>query len=103
MELKIFWTDKAKNDLKVIYSYFFNLASKKVAKSITKKIVERTFDLKSNPNLGAIEESLMHRKFSYRSIIDGNYKIIYFVDNYNIFISTVFDCRQNPIKLTNIN
>jgi plasmid stabilization system protein ParE len=101
--LRVNWTDKAKNDLNDIFIYYSEIASKNVAKSITKNIVSRSLDLKSNPYLGMIEEYLLHRTKNYRSIIDGNYKIIYFVENDSIYIATVFDCRQNPIKLSNIN
>jgi hypothetical protein len=32
-------------------------------------------------------------------LIEGNYKIIYWIDNQNIKIAAVFDCRQNPAKM----
>jgi len=103
VELRVQWTDKAKLDIKEIFIFYSEIASKKVAKSITKNIVKRSLDLKLNPYLGVIEEYLIHRTKNYRSIIYGKYKIIYFVENESVNIAAVFDCRQNPIKLSNIN
>ena len=49
--------------------------------------------------MGPIEELLRHRKNEYRYIVDGNYKIIYWIDEHFIKIASVFDSRQNPEKL----
>lgn len=103
MELKVLWTDRAKNDLKDIFIFYSEVVSKKIANSITKSIVRRSLDLKLNPFLGVTDEYLIHKTKCYRSIIEGNYKIVYFVDKDSVNIATVFDCRQNPIKLSNIN
>jgi len=35
-----------------------------------------------------------------RSIVDGNYAILYQVDSETITINAIWDCRQNPDKLT---
>lgn len=36
-------------------------------------------------------------------LVSGNYKIIYLIDENLITIATIFDCRQNPVKLKNKN
>ena len=40
---------------------------------------------------------------NYRRIIIGNYKVLYRIIENEIVVFAVFDCRQNPIKLKNIN
>ncbi len=45
---------------------------------------------------------LRHRKFEYRFIVVGNYKIIYWAEDNLIKIVAVFDTRQNPEKIRKI-
>jgi len=33
-------------------------------------------------------------------LISSNYKIVYMIVKYTVTITTEFDCRQNPIKLS---
>jgi len=45
MELKIFWTDFSKNELKKIFSYYKENASLRVAKNL----ISDVFDTRQNP------------------------------------------------------
>jgi toxin ParE1/3/4 len=45
---------------------------------------------------------LSERKFEYRYLVQGNYKIIYRIEGNYIRIAVVFDTRQNPEKLKNM-
>jgi toxin ParE1/3/4 len=103
MELRVFWTDTALNQLKDIYYYYKVKASQKVAKDIVNKLVNRTIQLEKNPRCGQKEPLLAHRKFEFRYLIQGNYKIIYWVEGNYVKIATVFDSRQNPKKLDKFN
>lgn len=49
--------------------------------------------------MASVEELLKHRKECFRSLVEGNYKIIYYVVNDTIYVATLWDCRQNPIRL----
>ena len=71
------------------------------AKNIVNRIVDKTILLESHPEIGQIEELLIGRREEYRSLIEGNYKIIYWIDGSYVRIATVFDCRQNPKKIKN--
>ena len=74
-------------------------ASVRVAKKLVKLLVKSTLKLQKSPQIGRKEDLLSDRKFEYRFLVVGNYKIIYwFEDNY-IKIAAVFDCRQNPEKI----
>jgi toxin ParE1/3/4 len=49
--------------------------------------------------IGAIEENLIELKQQHRYLVEGNYKIIYRLINNDIYITDIFDCRQNPEKM----
>ncbi|CAN5830355.1 hypothetical protein BH24BAC1_BH24BAC1_37840 [soil metagenome] len=78
------------------------MASLAVARQLTKKLVQRTKNLGKHPRKGAKEELLADRKKEYRYLLEGNYKIIYWIDENAILIAAVFDCRQNPDKINNL-
>ena len=99
MDLKVFWTDTAIEKLEDIFDYYKNKASIQVARSIVGTIVDSTINLERQPKIGQVEELLINRTNEYRYLVSGNYKIIYWIDEPYIKIATVFDCRQNPIKL----
>jgi hypothetical protein len=58
--------------------------------------------LEQSPQLSKKEELLENRAFDYRSVVVGKYKVIYFIDDQQIVIAAVFDCRQNPKKMKDI-
>ena len=101
MEIKIFWSEVAENQIRDIFDYYSFVANPKVADKIVDKILIRVELLRSNSKIGKIEELLEHYPQKFRYIIEGNYKIIYFIDKNVIIISSVFDCRQSPEKLKN--
>ena len=103
MEVKVFWTEFAINQLEQIFDYFKYTASIKVSKKIISGIIDSTVLLEKNPCIGTREPLLENRKKEYRFIVKGNYKIIYFVEGNFVKISSVFDCRQNPIKIYESN
>ena len=102
MVIKIFWTDTAISQLRDIFDFYNENANIKVARKTTKKIVDRTIQLEKNPNSGQTEPLLAKRKFNYRYLVEGNYKIIYWVEENHAKIASVFDCRQNPEKMKEI-
>lgn len=52
---------------------------------------------------GPIEKLLMQLNQEHRFIIRGNYKIIYKILNSTIYITDVFDTRQDPKELKTRN
>lgn len=101
MGLKIYWTDLAKIEVKLIYIFLKREASKEIAKKATKEIANEVKRLINLPYLGQIEASLENRTKEFRFIIYRNYKIIYWInlDKNQIEIWDVFDCRQEPLKI----
>jgi len=102
MELRVFWTDTARFQLEEIFDYYKDKTSVNVARKLVKQIIYRTIQLEKNPNSGQKEPLLSDRKFEYRYLVEGNYKIIYWIEDNYIKVAAVFDCRQNPEKMKNI-
>ena len=99
MDLRIFWTETARYQLEDIFDYYKAKASLNTARKIVKKIVDKSITLEKNPTVGQKEELLKERKNQYRYLVEGNYKIIYWIEDNYVKIASVFDCRQNPTKL----
>jgi toxin ParE1/3/4 len=102
MEIKIEWSDLAERQLRSIYDYFYIKASPSIAKRITNKIVGKVSILETNPSIGQKEELLQDYPEDFRYLVESNYKIIYWLKEYTITIASVFDCRQNPVKMREI-
>jgi len=75
------------------------VAGEKVADKIRRSIFNSTKPLIKQPLIGAIEENLIELKQQHRYLVEGNYKIIYRIINNNVYITDIFDCRQNPEKM----
>ena len=102
MEIKILWADTALNQLEDIFEYYKFRATVSVAKKLVKTLVDKAELLKDNPELGTKEPLLSKRINQYRFLVEGNYKIIYTLRGNLVIVVSVFDCRQNPFKLTSI-
>ena len=100
---QIIWTNLAISELKSIYIYYRMVANETVADKIRKSIFNATKPLIKQPFIGQIEENLIELKQEHRYLVEGNYKIIYRVIDSNVYITDVFDCRQNPQKMKKIS
>ena len=103
MEIVVVWSDNAIEELRSIYDYLYFNVSKKVADKISNAIVDKTLLLEQTPRVGQKEEMLAHLNKEIRYLIEGNYKIVYWIDDDIISIATVFDCRMDPKKLKSKN
>ncbi|MDZ4847456.1 MAG: type II toxin-antitoxin system RelE/ParE family toxin [Chitinophagales bacterium] len=98
--MRVLWTDTAISQLEQIFFYYAHKASPETAIRITQRIVDKTLILGSFSRIGQRENDLMHRAQEYRYLVEGNYKIIYWVETRFVKIASVFDCRQNPEKIS---
>ncbi len=96
---QVIWTNFAISELKNIYIYYKIVANVKVASKIKKNIFDAAKIIVKRPLIGVIEENLIELKQNHRYVVEGNYKIIYRVINKDIYITDIFDCRQNPQKM----
>ena len=104
MSLIVYWTSFAENKLTDIYNYYETVASIRVAEKLIVGIIDKTIALSNNPKIGQKEELLSNRPHDFRYLVFKNYKIIYWINNSKnrIEISNVFDCRQNPMAISEI-
>ncbi len=80
MEINVFWTQTALNDLEDIFGYYKLNASLIVARKLVKEIVGASIVIQHSPKIGKREELLTGRKFTYRFLVVKNYKIIYWIE-----------------------
>lgn len=98
--MSVQWSDLAKAQLKNIYDYYAFTVNRSLAKKIISKIIHRTDILTIHPYSGAKEPLLTEFPEEYRYLVVDNYKIIYSVYDKVVAIVSVFDCRQNPEKIS---
>lgn len=96
---QVVWTNFAISELKNVFLYYRMVANSATAEKIKKSILNSTKILTKNHLIGAIEENLIELKQEHRYLVKGNYKIIYRVINKDVYITDIFDCRQNPEKM----
>lgn len=94
--MNVQWSHLAKAQLKDIYDYYASTVNRRLAKKIVSKIIDRTDILIIHPYSGTKEPLLSDYAEEYRYLVVDNYKIIYWVHNEVVSISSIFDCRQNP-------
>jgi toxin ParE1/3/4 len=97
--MKVFWTKFALDALHNIYDYYKDNVSVVIANNIKESILLSTHQLELQPLSGSTEILLQHLKEGHRYIIRGNYKVIYKIQSQRIYITDVFDTRQNPTKI----
>lgn len=97
--MEIIWTDFATQNLKAIFQYYAERASRKVAHKVRKEILNSTIQLKKYPESGQQELNLAKLNQKHRYLVTGNYKVIYRIEKKSAIIIDVFDTRQNPDKM----
>lgn len=97
--MKVYWTKFALDSLHDIYDYYKVNVSGLVANNIKESILLSTHQLELQPLSGTPEVLLQHLNQGHQYIIRGNYKIIYKIQSKRIYVTDVFDTRQNPTKI----
>jgi plasmid stabilization system protein ParE len=96
--MKVFWSKTALAQLKTI-SFHSSFSS---TKNLSDKIVDRTALLQKFPEMGSIQnltqKTKIHKKQEYRYLVEGNYKILYYITKHTIRISLIFHTSQEPEK-----
>ena len=93
---KIVWSPNAEIDLIKILEYFYiRNGSKTYSVHLNSKIRKTVKLLSNHPFLG-----LQSDIENVRSLVEGNYAILYRVDSETITVNAIWDCRQNPDNIT---
>ncbi len=98
--MKVKFTPLAADRLRYIYEYFKDKKQGKYGRQLRAKIIEKALKLKDFPNLGQLEENLANLELGHRYLIEGDYKIIYRQIGNDIWVTDIFDTRQDPGKMT---
>ncbi len=93
------YTDQALISLNEALSLIKGKTDPKIIVAIANKIFFRCEKLSENPRIGRLEDYLEHIGAGHRRIIEGNFKIIYRIEGKVIYITDIFDTRQDPEKM----
>lgn len=97
--MKLVITEPAKLRLKEIHDYYKENVSEKIASKIRLGIIKKLKVIRKNPFVGQEEELLRELGLGHRRRVEGNYKIIYRIADKTIFVTDIFDSRQDPSKM----
>ncbi len=97
--MEIEWTDTAKKNVRRLYKFYTKTASEEIAKKILEPLFPFVLTLKEINLIGQEEEDLKHLKSGHRYLVIGHNKILYKLRKEKIYITHVFDTRQDPVKL----
>jgi len=100
--MTIYWSDFARLKLREIFDFYKAEAGTHVARKLVSKLIDSTVLLEQNSEIGQREELLQNRTEDFRYLVHSHYKILYWIDSSanRIVIAHVFDCRQNPTKMS---
>lgn len=98
MNVKI--TKPARERFNEIDAYYKAKGNNKKGRELRHKVVQKARLLRDNPHLGKEEEYLKDLGLAHRSlVIDRMYKLIYRIHKSTIYITDIFDTRQNPSQM----
>ncbi len=97
--MNLIYTEQALNSLEQALEFIAPEVTQKKLLEIRNRILDRADTLLLQPNQGQKEPYLEHLNLDYRRIIESHYKIIYRVVGETIYITDVFDSRQDPDKM----
>jgi toxin ParE1/3/4 len=100
--MRVFFTDEALADIDQIHEYYREVAPL-IADKLILKIIDKTLQLEQYSLSGPTEPILSEFGISRRFLVEGNYKIVYQVIDGLVYITQVFDARQNPPKMVKGN
>ncbi len=85
----------AEDDLIEIIDYYFPI-NPEFSQKLLIAIENKIHDLKTFPTQGRIVPDLEKQNIiDYRELIEGNYRIIYSIEEEIVFIHTIIDSRRN--------
>lgn len=96
---RIHFTEKALESLEEILSFLSCTMHEDAILQVGKKIIAQIETLQQHPYKGQQEEYLKHLGLGHRRLIVDRYKIIYRVFETSIYITDIFDTRQDPRKM----
>ena len=97
--MKLVYTEQSLNSLEETLNFIAPKVNYAKLIEIRNEILDAADTLLLHPLKGGKEPYLEHLELGHRRLIVGHYKIIYRVTNEEIYITDIFDSRQDPIKM----
>lgn len=97
--MKLVYTEPALESLQDCLDFFPPEVLSDKVNQIRDRILDKAEKLVNNPYLGQIEIQLQHLGLEHRRLISGNHKIIYRIQGETIFVTDIFDSRQEASKM----
>ncbi len=97
--MKLVYTEQALKSLTESLEFIAPHVNIETLEIIRNSILDRADKLIKNPSSGRREEYLEHLGLNHRRVIESHYKIVYRVIDRTIYITDIFDSRQNPKKM----
>jgi len=97
--MKLVYTEQALISLEETLEFIAQKVSQDKLIEIRDQILDRADTLLKQPLIGQKEPFLEHLGFGHRRLVEGHCKIIYKVVGEYIYITDIFDSRQDPDKM----
>lgn len=97
--MKLVYTEQAFNSLEEALNFIASKVSPEKLIDIRDEILDAADTLLLQPFQGQEEPYLEHLNLGHRRLIVSHYKIIYRVVEEYIYITDIFDSRQDPDKM----
>ncbi len=97
--MKLIYTEQAFIGLEEALDFIAPHVSQEKLLEIRDRILDKADTLLLQPNQGQREPYLEHLNLDYRRLIESHYKIIYRVIGEVIYITDIFDSRQDLDKM----
>lgn len=97
--MKLVYTEQALTSLEEALEFIAPKVSFGKLMEIRDKILDKADTLLLNPLKGQKEPYLEHLGLNHRRIVQSHYKIIYRIIGEYIYITDIFDSRQDPDKM----
>ena len=97
--MKIVVTHPARRHFRDSLQVIAKRVQPKTIAAIRTRVSASIKELANNPGLGQLEESLEELELGHRRIIQDYFKIVYRVEGSTLWVTDIFDTRQDPRKL----
>ena len=97
--MKLVYTEQALISLEELLEFIATKVSHEKIIEIRDQILDRADTLLLQPLKGQKEPFLEHLGLGHRRLVESHYKIIYRVIGEYIYVTDIFDSRQDPDKM----
>jgi len=97
--MKLVYTEQALISLEELLEFIATKVSHEKIIEIRDQILDRADTLLLQPLKGQKEPFLEHLGLGHRRLVESHYKIIYRVVGEYIYVTDIFDSRQDPDKM----